>query len=458
MKKIFFFLILCLWSVSSFAGSPSSLELLQDLIRIDTSNPPGNEIAAARYVQGVLAREGIVSEILESAPGRGNLIARLKSDGSKPAMILLGHLDVVPAEAKEWKFPPFVPEVRDGDLWGRGALDMKSLVAMEIAAVLKLKREKTPLAGDVILVLTADEEAGGKQGAEFLVENHWDKIEAKYVLNEGSAGLLKDGMHLYGIQVAEKGVAWMKLTAQGVSGHGSMPPLKAGDNAVTRLADVVHRLAHHRFAFQKTKIVEAFLDRVGERLPFWKKAAAKIVFLPGVGSLIQKLGGEALIPDKAVRAILSNTLSPTMLQAGYKSNVIPAEATAVVDARLLPGTTPEGFRGEIQKLAGDGVTVELMTASDPNESDFDTEYFRIFEDAVRARDPEAVTAPILSAGATDSRFFRRKGAIAYGLIPLLLIPEQLEGLHGKNERIPVEGIEAGAAIVYDVVMKMQGKN
>jgi len=453
MKRALFFFLLWLVPFSSFAEGGETLKILQDLIRIDTSNPPGNEIQAARFVRDLLAKDGIDAEIIESKPGRGNLIARLKGDGSKPAMILMGHLDVVPADPKEWDVPPFSAEIKDGLLWGRGSLDMKSLDAMEIETLLRLKRDKTPLAGDVLLILAADEEAGGHEGAEFLVKNHWDKIEAKYLLNEGSVGVRKEGLPIYPIQVAEKGVAWMKLTAHGTSGHGSMP---TADNAVTLLAKTVAKLADYRFPVQKTDVLETFLQRMSARLPWYKRAGIQLLFAPVIGPVVQKIAMKVLAKDKAVKAILSNTVSPTMLSAGYKVNVIPAEATAEIDGRILPGETPDTFLKTVRQLAGDRVDVELTKGSIPNESDFNTAYFRVIEDVLKRQDPEAVTAPMMSAGATDSRFFREKGVLAYGIIPLLLNEDLLEGLHGKNERIPADQVEKGTQIVYNIVRKMQG--
>ena len=454
MKRAVLLFFLIFPPLISQAQEPEVLQLLKDLIRIDTSNPPGNETQAAVYIREVIEREGISSEIIESAPGRGNLIARLKGDGSKPAMILLGHLDVVPADPSEWQIPPFDAEIRDGKIWGRGALDMKSLAAMEIATFLRLKRENTPLAGDVVLVLCADEEAGGKQGAEFLVKNHWDKIEAKYLFNEGSVGIQKMGMHLYPIQVAEKGVAWMKITAHGRSGHGSMP---IDDNAVARLAKAVDQLSKQTFPIERNEVVATFLKRIADHLSFPKSFGARYFFHPVLGPVIQKIARKAFAQDRAIAAVLSDTISPTMLQAGYKINVIPAEATAMIDARILPGETPEGFREVIKKIIGDRFEVEILTSSLPNESDFKTGYFQIVEEAIKKQDPKAITAPIMSAGATDSRFFREKGVLSYGIIPLLLQPEELEGLHGKNERIPLDGLEKGTQIVYDIVRQMQGK-
>ncbi len=453
MKRIPLFLLLFFLPVLLIAQESETLDLLRGLIRIDTSNPPGNETAAAALIQERLRRDGIDSEILFSPSGRGNLIARLSGNGSKAAMILLGHLDVVPAEPSEWGFPPFGAEVADGMVWGRGALDMKGQVAMEVMTLLKIKRENLPLAGDLILVLTADEEAGGEEGAKFLVENHWDKIEARYLLNEGSVGVLKGGIHLYPIQVAEKGVAWMRITTRGLSGHGSMP---TDDNAVAKLAHAVDQLASYRFPVRRTDVVALFLERVSKKLPFPENLGARYFFSPVIGPIVQELAQRLLAKERAISAVLSDTISPTILQAGYKVNVIPAEASASLDGRILPGQTPEQFRQTVQEILGDDFEVTLTTSSLPNESDFRTDFFRAIEEAVRREDPEAVTAPILSAGATDSRFFRDKGVIAYGLVPLLLTPDELEGLHGKNERVPVSQLERGSRIIFDIARTLQG--
>ena len=452
MKRVSLLLLLLLIASPLQAQESETFRILRDLIRIDTTNPPGNETRAAEFIQKLLQQEGIPSEIIESAEGRGNLIARLKGTGTKPAMILLGHLDVVPVDQKEWSTPPFAAEVVDGKIWGRGSLDMKGLVAMEIVTLLRLKREKVPLAGDVILVLCADEEAGGKIGAEFLVKNHWEKIQARYLFNEGSVGVLQEGLHLYPIQVAEKGVAWMELKARGRSGHGSMP---TDDNAVVKLAEAVEKLAHLHFPVVRTEVMATFLEKISDHLPFPKNLGARYLFHPIVGPAIRSLARHLYSKDRVLAATLSHTISPTMLAAGYKANVIPAEASATIDARILPGETPEGFRDKVRLMVGEDFDLNLIASSRPNESDFRTDYFRVIEEVIKIHDPEAVTAPILSAGATDSRFFREKGVIAYGIIPLLLTSEELKGLHGKNERIPVEGLEKGSEIVYDLVKRMQ---
>ncbi len=432
-----------------------SLALLEKLIAIDTTNPPGNELKAAEFVRDYLAREGIPSEILEPAPGRGNLIARLPGAGKAEPLLLLGHLDVVPADPKEWKSPPLQPRIEDGYLYGRGALDMKGLVALQIRTFVRLKREAVKLDGDVILALVADEEAGGKLGAGFLVDKHWDKVKAGYVFGEGSVGLARDGLHLYPIQVAEKGVAWMRLTARGASGHGSMP---AADNAVAKLARAVDRIASWRQPIVETPIAARFLAGLAERFSFPKSFLMKHLFDWPIAPLTARFFGGSLEKEKILNAMLRNTATPTVLQAGSKTNVIPATAVAEIDARILPGETPETYVEKVRaRVADPGIAIELIQANAANQSSFDTPYFAAVETSIRRHDPEAVVLPFVSPGATDNRFFRGKGTLAYGIIPFLIQPKDLAGLHGKNEAIPVAELERGEKVLWDLVISLQAE-
>jgi acetylornithine deacetylase/succinyl-diaminopimelate desuccinylase-like protein len=237
--------------------------LLQELIRIDSTNPPGNEMAVACYLHDLFVAHGIESKVIESAPGRGNVIARLRGSGKKAPLILLGHLDVVPAKGEEWDLPPFAGRIEGGSIWGRGAIDMKGMVAIEVTAFLEEARRS--LAGDLVFVGVADEEAGGVFGAQFLIEHHWDDVRGAYVLNEGSIGMRQAGVTLYPIQVAEKGVLWLKLVAHGTAGHGSMP---YADNAVVHLTRALNRLANIAPPVTVTPVVREFLRRRGARLPF----------------------------------------------------------------------------------------------------------------------------------------------------------------------------------------------
>lgn len=433
---------------------PTTLDLVQRLIRIDTTNPPGQEIQAAIEIQKILAIYQIDSEIFESAPGRGNLVARLKGTGQKEPLLLLGHLDVVPADPKEWTHPPFAGEIAEDYLYGRGAMDMKGMVTMEIQTLLRLKTEGFPLAGDVILLLTADEEAGGKLGAQFMTEQHWDKIAAKYVMSEGSIGFNRQGLHLYPVQVAEKGVAWMELTSHGTSGHGSMP---TADNAVIKLLEGLHRLTAHPQPIQRTAIVEDFLQHFSEHLPFPNSFFLSHLFDWPISWLAPWLAESRLESEKVLNAMLRNTVVPTVLKAGNKVNVIPGEARAQIDVRILPGETPENFQKKVEeRLKGLDIQVTPLTQSLPSESPFNTVFFAGLKKAILTQDPEAVIVPYLSPGATDNRFFRAKGVISYGLIPMLLEMKDLEGLHGKDERIPVKELARGEKILYQLVADLQG--
>jgi len=448
------FLLAALRSPVWAAEQPlETLDLLEKLIAIDTTNPPGNEIQAAKFVQSYLAKFGIPSEIIESAPGRGNLIARLTSSGKREPLLLMGHLDVVPADPKEWVTQPFVPTIQDGYLYGRGAIDMKSLVALEIQTLVRLKLEGTPLEGDVILALVADEESGGKLGAGYLVEKYWEKVKARYVFNEGSIGFDRGGLHLYPIQVAEKGVAWMRLTAHGTSGHGSMP---IKDNATVKLIRALDRLASRHQPLQRTPIAEEFLTKLSEHYSFPKSFAMRHLFDWPIAPLTARFFSGALEKEKILNAMVRNTIVPTVLQAGNKTNVIPAEATAEVDARILPGETPEGFVAKVRSILDDpDIQIELIHPSLPSQSDFHTPYFEALEKALLQVDPQALVLPFISPGATDNRFFREKGVIAYGIIPLLIKPEDLSGLHGKNERVPLAGIKSGESVLWNLVNFLQ---
>ncbi len=461
MKKVFFFIFSFLLLSSAHLAAESqknlpTLALLQQMIRINTTNPPGNEIQLAQWIQAYLSQFQIPSEIIESAPGRASLIARLKGSGKKGTLALLGHLDVVPADPKEWDFLPFGAQIENGYLYGRGVLDMKGLVALEIAAFVKLKLEEFPLEGDVVLVLVADEEAGGTQGAKYLVEHHWDKIKAQYVFNEGSIANERGGRHFYPIQVAEKGVAWMKLSALGKSGHGSMP---TQDNAVQRLIRAIHLLTQHPQPITPTPVVEQFTQGLAATESFPESFIMKHFFNWPIQKFFKSFIEEKLQKEKAFNAMLRNTITPTMLEAGYKVNVIPNLATGVIDVRVLPGSSPQKFRKVLEEKINDPhVKIELLQESLPNESPFQTDYFKTFERVILKNDPLAVILPYMSPGATDSRFFRAKGALAYGIIPFVIDTPDIESIHGKNERVKISEIERGEKILYDLLQSLQGKN
>lgn len=414
-----------------------------------------------KWVQSYLKDFSIESQLIESAPGRGNLIARLPKNTNKETqelpLLLLAHLDVVPANAEEWNSPPFQPTILNDYIYGRGALDMKAQAALMIQTFVQLKLKQVPLSQDILLVLVADEEAGGKYGAEYLVKNYWQEIEPATVINEGSIGIqwkLKDKtLHLYPIQVAEKGVAWLKLTAHGTSGHGSMP---MQNNATLRLIHALNRVTEETQAIEKTTIMEDMLKKLSPYFSFPRSWALKHFFSFPIKTLVGWFGEEQLQSNKFLNSMLRNTVTPTVLKAGSKTNVIPATATAELDCRILPGHTPEDFRKHIvQKINDPQVEVEFITASLPNESNFHSPYYQALAQAIEAHDPQAIVIPYMSPGATDNRFFRDQGVPAFGIIPLLVKLEDIEGLHGKNERIPVSELVRGEKILWDFVLKVQ---
>ena len=431
-----------------------TVELIKELVKIDTTNPPGNETRAAQYVQNYLGQFDIPSQIIESAPTRGNLIARLKGQGNKEPVMLLGHLDVVTADPAEWSHPPFNPEAANGYLFGRGVLDMKGQAALMIQTFVQLKLQQIPLGGDVLLVLVADEEAGGKFGAEFLVDHHWDEIRSRLVINEGSVGLKRDELRLYPIQVAEKGVAWMKLTASGASGHGAMP---TKDNATLRLVRALNKITKRPQPIQRTEIVADMLNRLSEQFSFPQSFLLRHFFDFPIRQLASRVARSKIESDHIFNAMLRNTLVPTVLKAGNKTNVIPAEAVAEVDGRILPGESSEGFRKKISTMINDpNIRIDWIQQAEANGSDYHTADFTALESAIREADPKAVVFPFISPGGTDMRFFRNKGVRAYGIIPLLIEMKDVAGLHGKDERIPLEEIPKGEKILLEFMKKVQG--
>lgn len=442
----FFFLFLFLFAARG-SKTPSDQEirqeaavLLQQIIRLNTTNPPGNETLVAKHIQQYFQKFGIPSEIVESVAGRGNILARLKGDGSRKPVLLLAHEDVVGADEKEWDVPPFEGKLQNGVIHGRGALDDKGMLVMNAVAFALLKRQDVPLKRDVIFLATADEEAGGEAGVKYIVENHFDRVDAEYVLNEGSFGIKKLGFHTYPVQVAEKGVAWLKLTVKGTSGHGSMP---TKDNPVARLIEALSKLnaAANEMPITLTPITEAFLSAVKDMVGVKTNISAE--FLAN--------------SDPAFNAIFRNTISPTVLKAGYKTNVIPPEAYAEVDCRLLPGETPEKFLAKIKEIINDKkVNVEYILSSYPNESSYETEFFEAIKSVMTEEDPKAVVFPYISAGATDSLYFRQKGVVAYGFAPALMAPEEVTGIHGKNEKISVENLFVGAKRIYKILKRFCG--
>ena len=418
------------------------VDLCRDLIRFASVNDgtgrgPG-ERAAAEHVAGLLSDVGLEVEVLESAPNRTSVIARMEgADPSRPALLMHGHLDVVPAEPKEWTYDPFAGEIADGCLWGRGAVDMLDMDAMILSVVRERMRSGRKPPRDVVIALVADEEAGGVFGAQWLVANHPHLFEGctEAISEVGGFSLtVRDDLRLYLIETAQKGMGWMRITAEGTPGHGSMT---SDDNAVTRLCEAVARLGSYDFPIHVTKTVRAFLDQVSE--------AFEIELDPGdMEATVAKLGPLA----RLVGATLRNTANPTMLDAGYKHNVIPGRASAMIDGRFLPGFEADWER-EIDAALGPGVTREYIHYDIALETDFEGALVEAMSAALRAEDPAARAVPYTLSGGTDAKSFSRLGMRCFGFSPLRL-PADLDfsGMfHGIDERVPIESLKFGTRVL-----------
>ncbi|MEU0568724.1 M20/M25/M40 family metallo-hydrolase [Nonomuraea sp. NPDC005983] len=407
------------------------VDLCRDLIRIDSTNAGDNagpgERAAAEYVAEKLAEVGLEATILESDDRRANVIARIEgADPGRDALLLHGHLDVVPFDASDWKHHPLEGEVSEGCVWGRGAVDMKDMDAMILAVARQRLREGRRPSRDVVLMFTADEEAGGVYGANFLVDEHRGLFEGvTEAIGEvgGFSVSVGEDRRLYLIEAAEKGMAWMRLTATGRAGHGSM---LNSDNAVTELAEAVGRLGRYEWPVRLTPTMRMFLEEVGG-----EEAVS------GLGPLSRMIG-----------AALRNTVNPTMLDAGYKSNVIPQTASAVIDGRFLPGFEDEFF-ATVDELLGPNVTREFVQHQVALEFGFEGPLVRAMTEALQAEDPDGRAVPYTMSGGTDLKAFSRLGIKGYGFAPLKL-PAELDfsGMfHGVDERVPVDSLQFGVRVL-----------
>ena len=420
-------------------------ELLQELIRIDTTNPPGNETAAAEVLQAYLEDSGAEVELYARIPERANLVARIPGRGDGPTLLLLSHTDVVLADAAEWSADPFGGELRSGEIWGRGALDMKGQVAASAVAIASLAREGFEPAGDLIFAATADEEVGAGFGAQWLCETHPDAVRCDYLINEGSGERLElGGNPFYMCSVAEKMSAPFRLRVRGRSGHASMPGI--ADNALVKTAPLITALGQYVPEQRLTPEVEALLEAVtGERSASPAEALERA---REIGEFFAEM----------VEPLLSLTLAPTMITASQKRNVIPAVCDVVVDSRLLPETTTAEQHAIVRSVLGDGdYELEELEAHGGTRSPIESPLWDAVADWVSDVEPGAKPAPICVAGFTDSHWFREAfGTVAYGFFPSRAMPAELAArlIHSADERIPVEDLELGVSFMRHAAQAM----
>jgi acetylornithine deacetylase/succinyl-diaminopimelate desuccinylase-like protein len=451
------------------ADAGEAITHLRELIRIPSVNPPGDpttaagrdstggETTAARYCAEILTAAGIPAEVLEAAPGRGSCFARLTADPAvhdpEPPLVLLSHLDVVPVEAEAWTRDPFGAELVDGVVWGRGAVDMKDMVAMELAVMVGLRRSGVPLRRDVIFAAVADEEAGGSFGARHWVDTRPDLFSsaagpAAAALNEvGGYSLTIGDRRAYAIQVAEKGIIWTRLHATGVPGHGSMPH---PDNAATRLAQAVARLADAPETGDPPAVVRRFFAALG---------LGEVAALVPADHAAARDALDRRIADPTMRrslgAMLRDTITPTVIRVGSKVNVLPGAGSAEIDVRTLPGTDQAAFAAHLQALAGPDVTVDAVMSLPAIEADADAPIVRLMQEALQRADPEALALPMMITLGTDAKALADLAIPTYGFVPLRLDADTpfLDLFHGHDERVPVSAIEFGVPVLDEVVRR-----
>ena len=422
-----------------------ALAILVRYLSIASVNPPGDEAPAARFLGSLIEAEGIACEYIETAPNRECVVARLKDDGSKGALMLANHLDVVPVEEQFWDVPAFEGVVKHGFIYGRGAVDMKGAGVMQLITFLLLARSGAPLRRDIVFCGVPDEEAGGTWGMKWLCENRPDLVDVEYELNEGGMGLgefLGKPARIFQVATTEKKLSGLRLRAVGTPGHGSRPHR---DNSAVHLARALVRLADWQRPLTLTPFTTEYLQRLME---------AGSIDLPADVSPEEAL--PALVEDhSALKAMFINTLNVTTVHAGTKINVIPALSEATLDCRLLPGEDPETWRQQVIAQIDDP-RIEVSFANfrgDTKECEWDTELFRVIQQVVNEAMEDAVVVPTMTVGGTDNRFLRDRGIPAYGFIPVLLSSAEAAGFHGNNEKLSLENLNLGCELTYEVVRR-----
>lgn len=434
-----------------------AVELFRALLRLDTTNPPGNESLAADLIAQTVREDGLEPWLVESSPGRANVVVRLPATvpeaDRKPPLLLAGHTDVVPANAADWTHDPFGAAIADGYIWGRGAVDMKNMVTMSVMTAKILARNNGERERDLIVACVADEEEGCTHGSKFLVEEHPDRVRAEYMIGEVGGFFQQIGGVTYmPIQVAEKGKVRLRMSASGPPGHGSIPHEA---NSLVRLARAIAKIGEGPLPHHKTRVVERFLTRIGQTQPFPASVALPRLLSPTLEPLVARL-----LPDDTTRrnfaAMLHNTVSPTMVHGSDKDNVIAAESWCELDGRTVPGQTAEDLVRELrERVADPGIAFDVSSSTPAVElEDPDTPLYRLMTAVVGEHAPEVVVLPYMMMGYSDAQYFSRLGAKCYGFSPLRIDDPEVkfsELFHGIDERASVDGFKWGQRVLYDVV-------
>jgi acetylornithine deacetylase/succinyl-diaminopimelate desuccinylase-like protein len=426
------------------------VELLQKLIQFDTTNPPGNEFDCISFVNQLLTQAGIDTKVLAKSPERPNLIARFPGQGNAAPLLLYGHVDVVTTENQEWQHPPFAGKQVEGFVWGRGSLDMKGGVAMMLAALLRAKVENFRPPGDIILAIVCDEEAGGDYGAKFLVENHPEEFDGvQHAIGEfGGFTLFVGKRRFYPIQIAEKQICWLKATFRGPGGHGSLP-VRGG--AMAKLSQFLQRLDKRRLPVHITPPARLMFSAMASALGGISGLMLGQLLNPRLTDSVLNLLGER---GHLFDPLLHNTVSPTIIHASNKINVIPSEVSVELDGRLLPDFQPDDLIREIRQIVGDTIEIEVMRY-DPGPTVIHMGLFDILAGILKEADPDATPVPLLLSAVTDGRFFSRLGIQTHGFLPMPL-PEGFsftQMIHAADERIPINAVEFGTNAIYQVLQR-----